>query len=430
MDYEALLKKDNYRPFYYVIGEKYSSTIRVCIELTEKVDGELLQKAVHDTILRYPYFSVKLVVDGNEYVNAYNDRPIVVKQGRNPVILGGREANYHILALCYEDNSIFCDTSHLVTDGHGFYPFVEFLIANYFKYSKGILPKQEAIDKAALEEEIGDPYRGVDFSQINQPLYQRNTVDYYHLKDGELAGRGQHTLHRIQIDESGLMKYTSAHDGSPSAVIAALLSKVIWENAANVVLPIKIAVGCDYRPALNHTKSYRQLSNTHEIVYGPRLKAKSLQELCTLGRGMIFLQNDPESVLYRINQSEQGKSQLAKIPTVEMKQAIISARTNIDRSTAAISYIGRISFGEADPYVTGLYTYVDALPENSLLVELLALNGMFYLAVMQGFDDNKYLNGLLQFLDSEKIPYHYLGKEDFIVPKMRLDQLANDESLH
>lgn len=422
MDYEALLKRDDYRPFfYYAVGEKFSHTMRICIELTETVDGVLLQKALHDSIRRYPYFSVKLVVDGNEYVNAYNDRPIVVKQGREPVTLATEEANYHILALCYKDNSIFCDVSHSVTDARGFYPFVELLIANYFKYSKGILPEQEAFDEAVLEEEIGDPYRNVDFDQADQPLYRRNTNEYYHLQDGTLAGKGQRTMHRIVIDESGMMKYASSHDGSPGVVIAALLSKVIWENDPNVVLPVKIGVGCDHRPALN-TKSYRTLSNIHEIAYDARLKAKSLEELCTLGRGMIILQNDPDNILYRIKQSELGKSQLAKIPTVEMKQAIISSKTSIDRSTASVSYMGRVSLGAASPYVTGLYTYVDSVPENGFVVELLALNGMFYLAVFQGFDDNKYLNGILQFLDSEKIPYTYLGKEEVIVPKMRLIQ--------
>ena len=54
-----------------------------------------------------------------------NPLPIVVANGSHAVTLGSSESNYHLIAAAYEDNSLYLDISHFLTDGQGSFPFLQ-----------------------------------------------------------------------------------------------------------------------------------------------------------------------------------------------------------------------------------------------------------------------------------------------------------------
>ena len=54
--------------FMYAAGSDFRNTIRTGIEMSEPVDEAILRQAVDRLHLRFPYFSVRLVREGEKYL--------------------------------------------------------------------------------------------------------------------------------------------------------------------------------------------------------------------------------------------------------------------------------------------------------------------------------------------------------------------------
>lgn len=91
---------------YRNFGLKKEYTVRIAVRLTESIDGGALKKAVENTSLRYPYLLLKLKHDEKEIYYEMNPAPIKVLNQREPVTLGSEETNYHMWAVCYQDDTL------------------------------------------------------------------------------------------------------------------------------------------------------------------------------------------------------------------------------------------------------------------------------------------------------------------------------------
>lgn len=118
-------------PRFYAINEHLTNTFRAGIQLEKPVDGEILRHAVDTAIRRYPYFSVKTAVENEEYVLLPNDAPVVITYGMEPICLGSKVSNYHLIALAYEDCIIYFDGFHGLTHGIGIMPFIKTVLYYY-----------------------------------------------------------------------------------------------------------------------------------------------------------------------------------------------------------------------------------------------------------------------------------------------------------
>ena len=108
----------------YAAGGDIKNTIRTDITFTEPVDKEALVYAANEAVKRFPYFSVRLVRRGEEYVLEHNSKPFVVSCGSVGAPLGSAENNHHLFSVTYENDTIFIHTSHFITDGNGKFPFI------------------------------------------------------------------------------------------------------------------------------------------------------------------------------------------------------------------------------------------------------------------------------------------------------------------
>ena len=62
----------------YAAGKDLHNTIRTRIALTEPIQSDALRQAADSAITRYPYFSVRLIREGEGYVLACNDAPLPI----------------------------------------------------------------------------------------------------------------------------------------------------------------------------------------------------------------------------------------------------------------------------------------------------------------------------------------------------------------
>ena len=77
----------SHNPDIYLLYEymdKIPLTVRIKVQLDEKIDAAVLTKAAQEAITRYPYFSVQVGLDeGQNYTLEHNDRPIAVLPEKN-----------------------------------------------------------------------------------------------------------------------------------------------------------------------------------------------------------------------------------------------------------------------------------------------------------------------------------------------------------
>lgn len=66
-------------PLIYAASEQFKNTIRFAVEFHEAIDPDALHYAVKQVQRRYPYYSVKIEIEGESFVLAENDLPFVVK---------------------------------------------------------------------------------------------------------------------------------------------------------------------------------------------------------------------------------------------------------------------------------------------------------------------------------------------------------------
>ena len=85
-----------------------------------------------------------------------------------------------------------------------------------------------------------------------------------------------------------------------------------------------------------------------------------------------------------------------------MIQQIVESCLGFD--TFKVSYAGKANIGVAEKYVKGIDTILD-IADNSILIEMNAVNGKFYLAFMQDWQEDIYLKAFLDQLEKENIEY-------------------------
>ena len=108
-----------------------SYSMRIRMQLTDPIDADALRNAVDITMKRYPYFCVRLLKKGDEFVFADNQSPVVIADTPKGKELNAAESNYHMISFSGYDNWIVMDVFHGLTDGTGAYEVIRTLLFYY-----------------------------------------------------------------------------------------------------------------------------------------------------------------------------------------------------------------------------------------------------------------------------------------------------------
>ena len=93
-------------PLIYAANERFKNRIRFAIEFCENIDIDALKYAVEQVQKRYPYYSVKIEKDGEDFVLSENNLPFVISEGETPVCLNSAASNGHLIALAWKERTV------------------------------------------------------------------------------------------------------------------------------------------------------------------------------------------------------------------------------------------------------------------------------------------------------------------------------------
>lgn len=142
---------------------KWSNIFRMSVILKEKIDPELLSRAVEMTLPRFPCFDVRLRKGLFWYYFEKNDNlPPVMPDIKNPCQrVKRKENNGFLFRVYYYEKRISVEFFHALTDAYGTVRFLNTLTAQYLRLLGHDIPPGESvldINEPATEDELSDPF--------------------------------------------------------------------------------------------------------------------------------------------------------------------------------------------------------------------------------------------------------------------------------
>ncbi|MDO4537602.1 MAG: condensation domain-containing protein, partial [Coriobacteriales bacterium] len=401
-------------PIFYIANESHPFVMSSYLTLFDEVDGEALTKAVEELRERFPYFYVRVKAIEQELRSIPNPLPVPVVHGWKSPVIGSKENNYQLLSVRYEGTRLCVEVSHCLTDGAGVMPYLKALLHLYFTKVTGARLNPAGLRLPGtdfVEGELGCPYPMEAVTKVKKPRMVREAPDFYKLEEGPVAMDGKKKLFFLRLSGEDMLAFCRAHDGSPNAVLAVLMAKAIRAVDPEANRDITIGIGINQKALLGNYENYNFGTDTIGIDFLADHPIEDLTKSCTIARGQIIAQTLEDNVLYAIKQRKAGLDKIGMIPLVEQKIDLLKDFQDRPMGSAIVSYTGNRTLGDMDEFVDEFYCLTDAAG-TELLLELNYLNGIFYLAVIQSFSSDAYVQALVELLNEVGIGATLTYSED------------------
>lgn len=402
--------KEFYEPMLYLSTPDHPNTMGALVGLKEPVDGDILRGVVEELRARFPYYYVRAAAKENDLVPVPNPLHMTVRNSWDPINLNSEESNYHLAAWKYEGKRLAFEISHSLTDGAGMLPYIKSALYLYLSRKTG-----KNFDSTGFRlpgddiptSETGNPFATLDIDSAEAPLYSKAaTTDFYRLNAGaEESSRVTY----IRLSEAQLMQYCKDFDGSPNTFFSVMFARAARRYDPTSEKTISIAVAIDHKAMLGNRDSYRMFANVVELDFPKSRPLDDLMKACTIARGQIMLQAQPENSLWAMKQRKALYAKLGQLP-LETKLGIIAKSAGSPRWSISVSYANSRSFGPLDPYIDEFYV-LSEMGVSDVGCEISCINHSFFLAIGQNFSSDGFVKAFLDELASVGIGYEVRGRE-------------------
>ena len=195
-------KLDNAAKLYSAASNKKDTRVfRFYCELKEKVDSDVLQEALNQTIETFPTFLMVLRKGFFwHYLEPCNLRPIVKEEYKEPCSrLYIRDKKTLLFEVTYYKKRINFEVFHVLTDGTGATEFLKELVKNYLYLAH----KEEGLEQVALlpEDMTVQDQEDDSFSRYYDPDFPRKKKKKIRAVQIKKGGKGYEEL---QINEASM----------------------------------------------------------------------------------------------------------------------------------------------------------------------------------------------------------------------------------
>ena len=411
-------------PNFYSESRNSSIVMHYEMRMKDPVDGVILDWAVNYASQRYPYFKVRVDREGESLVINPNPLPIVVRYGIDkPVALCSRESNFHVCAVIYQDNTIFFELSHMMSDGQGRQPWVKSILYYYLskRYGVQLDPTDiNLVDTPITDDEIGNPFPA-DIPADQKPFFSDNHA-WMHLDDyGYVREDLTPTLYKLTCGEDALMAICNADDSTPATLCTNLFARAIRRvHGDSTVYPIVGQMCVNHRPGLGCPKNYHFLISAFKMAYEEEFFNLDTSEEGTVARGQVLLNSDAQNSLAFAAAYRKYVEYLESLPTLEEKRHFARLVPPFATSTFLVSYVKKVDYGPAMPYIDSVYPHI-GLPGMPPLLEINAMGGNFCLIFCQNFRTDVYAKAFVEELHDLGIESQLDGPLPHVMPTVDLD---------
>ena len=388
--------REYYEPVLNLSDPRRHSTMGAFLTLKDSVDGDILRSAVEALRGRFPYFYVRAARRGKDAVTVPNPLPMTVRNTWNPITFNSEAANFHLAAWKYEGCRLAFEISHSLTDAAGVLPYVQSVLYLYLSEATGCFFDPAGVrlpGQPIPESETGNPFGNLDIDGA-APLYQKKPVpDFFRPACGTGSGK---TVFCLKLRESQVMQYCREFDGTPNVIVSVMLAKAARRFDPSCEKPFTAMVCVNHKALLGNHDNYRCFVGSAFLDFPPDRNPDNVHKACTIARGQLMLQAQPENSLWEIRQ---------------MKQGVPPPSPDIPQASFCVSYPGGRSFGPLGLWIDEFYIMTSLSKITDILCEITCAGPSFFLAFMQPFPSPDYFRCFLEELASAGIRYELLRSE-------------------
>jgi len=388
---------------FYSLNRKYAAYEQSRITFDENITSAEMQKALTDTIQRYPYFKVKLVKKGESYCLEENEKPLILYNDPEHPTMEPDANNAYLLRISAAGcllNVCFC---HALADGRSIMPFIKTLFYYYYRCHYNDDPEIPDVRLAGEEisrEEIDDPFLSFDASSIQKP--QARPTEQNVLFFGGRGDPEQRLFaHEFTLNSISFMQYAHSIGASPNSLFVIFLYRTLAKIYPERINDIVLTVSVDQRKALGVQNSHHCTVGVITIRYSKEMALLSTEKLNTVIRDRIRTGSDVEVLKPQLAQSKMFAEYIRSKKTLAEKNALCSnVITNAMQSfTGSVSYPGQMNFGKIGSHITAFNLIANSIiPYLSL--EILSFDTRFFITLQHGFDDDRIADELKNQIES------------------------------
>ncbi len=293
---------DNAGVLYSAIQkDRYSAVYRFSAVMTQRVDPDALQRAVDQTMPRFPGFRVRIkkgafwcYFEPNE-----NAGPFVQKDVANPCQpIRFREENGWLIRFFYYEKRISMEVFHAVSDGAGTIVFLRTLLAVYLRELGHVIPNGPGIldvNEPPRREELEDAYARYAGKRVLRGKMEKTA--FPNTSEPEPFYTLNVTVGLIALDD--LKAVAKTYHASITEYLTAVLLQSILENQEAQhpwrPRPVSLAIPINLRP-LFPTETLRNFILTARPCIDPSLGRYTLAEIVKQVHGYMNLHTNRQEM--------------------------------------------------------------------------------------------------------------------------------------
>lgn len=265
----------------------WSNVFRLSATLKERIDPELLEKALEKTMPRFPSFDVRMragffwhYLEKNPY-----GAPPVMPDIANPCQRFRRKENRgYLFKVYYYENRISVEFYHSMTDGFGASRFFMTLVAVYLRLTGKDIPNGDAVydvNEKPRPEELEDSYSKNCRSNAKAKRIQKFT---YHFK-GERLPKHYLNVTTGLMPVAAIKEKAAEHGVTVTEYLAAVLLWVMYnlqkQEENNKEKHVGIQIPVNVRPFFK-SETLRNFMLCYSFQIDPKMGEYTLPEIIKL----------------------------------------------------------------------------------------------------------------------------------------------------
>ena len=204
-------------------------------------------------------------------------------------------------------------------------------------------------------------------------------------------------------------------------LLAVLISRAIRRVDPESEKTVTVSVAIDHKSMLGNFDNYRMFANAYELDFPKERQLDDIMKSCTITRGQLMLQAQPENSAWYIKTRKMGFEKMKAMP-LQMKLDILPKAASASRWTASVSYVNSRSFGPLDPYIKELYCLAEVCAVD-VMSEIACINHSFFVALGQHNSSRELFEALLCELEQANIPFNIMRDEEYHLCGLRYEDL-------
>lgn len=358
MENEVWYKMDNVaKVFLATYNKRDTRSFRVSCTLKEKIDPELLQKALEATVLVRPQFQVSIHKGLFwHYMGVNSKLPVVTEENERPcpVLYGTQKEGQLHYKVSYFRNRINLDMFHALSDGNGGMEFLNIIVLHYLQLKyPGKLDQVSMLSGAAADDLEQDSFR--QFYKSGK-LSKEKRLKSYHIRGRKLP-YDQLQFFELHMSVQSVLQLAKNAGVSLTSFLGANMMMAIYKDMPLLQRnkPITISMPVNLR---NYFPSETSRNFFNSVYVSQVLTGKeTLEELAKEFDQKLKQELTPDRIRKRMDNYEKVEQLFfVRMVPLFIKNPVVAlfTRQEGENVTAVLSNMGKLQVpGELQEYIDG-----------------------------------------------------------------------------